>query len=193
MYYVDGTVNPSGRTAAAAITGNMELCARTPDHCSTLQTELVAIQLILEHVQHRQEATMVVHMDSRAGLQVLQQPQPSDNESLVPNWYATAIDYQPLDASQQRSRADGVLLQLLHQGGASRGRSVTTTGSTAATHSCTTSCPAPRSLPSDQHSQHPISLTAMACSPAARLELPFLSITPLNVMLRVLRAAPPPR
>ncbi|MPC47596.1 hypothetical protein E2C01_041346 [Portunus trituberculatus] len=82
--YGEGYQARSGRTGAAAITGSTKLCVRTPDHCSTLQTELLAIQLALEHAQHYQEATMVLlHTDSRAGLQVLQQPQPSDNVGLV--------------------------------------------------------------------------------------------------------------
>ncbi|KAK8372372.1 hypothetical protein O3P69_018902 [Scylla paramamosain] len=73
----------SGRTGAAAITRGTEVCERTPDHCSTLQTELVAIQLALEHAQHRRERTVVLHTDSRTGLQALQQPYPSDNVGLV--------------------------------------------------------------------------------------------------------------
>ena len=52
-YYTDGSVDPdNGRTGAAAITTGTELLASTPDHCSTLQTELVAIQLVFEHAQH---------------------------------------------------------------------------------------------------------------------------------------------
>ncbi|MPC21579.1 hypothetical protein E2C01_014567 [Portunus trituberculatus] len=42
--------------------------ARTPGLCSTLQTELVAIQLALEQFHHRQEATVMLHTDSRTGL-----------------------------------------------------------------------------------------------------------------------------
>ena len=71
-YYTDGSVDPaSGRTGADALTGSTELCAKTSDHCCTLQTELVAIQLALEHSQHRHQATVVLHTDSRAMLQVL--------------------------------------------------------------------------------------------------------------------------
>ncbi|KAK8399322.1 hypothetical protein O3P69_003441 [Scylla paramamosain] len=47
------------------------------------QTELVAILLALEHAQHRRERTVVLHTDSRTGLQALQQPYPSDNVGLV--------------------------------------------------------------------------------------------------------------
>ncbi|KAK8376776.1 hypothetical protein O3P69_009998 [Scylla paramamosain] len=84
VYYTDGSADPdSGRTGAAAITRGAEVCERTPDHCSTLQTELVAILLALEHAQHRRERTVVLHTDSRTGLQALQQPYPSDNVGLV--------------------------------------------------------------------------------------------------------------
>ncbi|KAK8375138.1 hypothetical protein O3P69_015649 [Scylla paramamosain] len=70
VYYTDGSADPdSGRTGAAAITRGAEVCERTPDHCSTLQTELVAILLALEHAQHRRERTVVLHTDSRTGLQ----------------------------------------------------------------------------------------------------------------------------
>ncbi|KAK3889215.1 hypothetical protein Pcinc_006786 [Petrolisthes cinctipes] len=84
VYYTDGSVDPdSGRTGAAAITRGTELCERTSNHCSTLQTELVAIQLALEHAHHRQEHTVMLHTDSRAGLQALQQPHPKDNVGLI--------------------------------------------------------------------------------------------------------------
>ena len=105
-YFTDGSVDPdSGRTGAAAITGGSELAVRTPDHCSTLQTELVAIQLALEHAHHRQEATVVLHTDSRSGLQALQQPQPSDNVGLV-----TAIlgSLQSLAAQGRRVRLNWI-------------------------------------------------------------------------------------
>ncbi|XP_076032418.1 uncharacterized protein LOC143020145 [Oratosquilla oratoria] len=102
IYYTDGSVDPeSGRTGAAAITAGTELLERTPDYCSTLQTELVAIHLALEHAQNRQEATVVLHTDSRTAWQVLQQPYPSDNVGLV-----TAIlgSLQSLAAQGRRVR-----------------------------------------------------------------------------------------
>ncbi|MPC48852.1 hypothetical protein E2C01_042637 [Portunus trituberculatus] len=80
IYYSDNKVNPhSGRTGTAAITDGTKLCARTPDYHSTLQTELVAIQLALEHTQHCQVATVVLHTDSRTRLKL----QPSDNAGCV--------------------------------------------------------------------------------------------------------------
>ncbi|XP_050708035.1 uncharacterized protein LOC126993210 [Eriocheir sinensis] len=106
IYYTDGSVDPdSGRTGAAAITGGTELGMRTPDHCSTLQTELVAIQLALEHAHHRQEATVVLHTDSKSGLRALQQPQPKDDVGLV-----TAIlgSLQSLAAQGRRVRLNWI-------------------------------------------------------------------------------------
>ncbi|KAK8407615.1 hypothetical protein O3P69_002277 [Scylla paramamosain] len=102
VYYTDGSADPdSGRTGAAAITRGAEVCERTPNHCSTLQTELVAIQLALEHAQHRRERTVVLHTNSRTGLQALQQPYPSNNVGLV-----TAIlgSLQSLAAQGRRVR-----------------------------------------------------------------------------------------
>ncbi|XP_063885546.1 uncharacterized protein LOC135113854 [Scylla paramamosain] len=72
-----------GRTGAAAITRGAEVCERTPDHCSTLQTELVAIHLALEYAQHRPERSVVFHIDSITVLQALEQPYSSDNVGLV--------------------------------------------------------------------------------------------------------------
>lgn len=106
VYYTDGSVDPdSGRTGAAAITSGTELSERTSDHCSTLQTELVAIQLALEHAQHRREATVVLHTDSRTGLQTLQQQHPTDNVALV-----TAIlgSLQSLAAQGRRVRLNWI-------------------------------------------------------------------------------------
>ena len=285
-YFTDGSVDPdSGRTGAAAITGSTELAVRTPDHCSTLQTELVAIQLALEHAHHRQEATVVLHTDSRSGLQALQQPQPSDNVGLVtailgslqslaaqgrrvrlnwipshvgvrgneaadaaakraaagprvtrpvpPSlrqvkararraamqttrqthrqlearkrqaaWYAAATDYQPLDASQQRPRADGVLLQRVRLGFCTREELYDGFEGRECEH-----C--------GRHSRRPLLHYLLSCPATAALRAPppppaqpaaggllggrearaahLVRHTPLEVMLRVLRAASPPR
>lgn len=106
IYYTDGSVDPdSGRTGAAAITGGTELGVRTPDHCSTLQTELVAIQLALEHAHHRQEATVVLHTDSKSGLRALQQPQPKDDVGLVT---ANLGSLQSLAAQGRRVRLNWI-------------------------------------------------------------------------------------
>ena len=84
IYYTDGSVDPvRGTTGAAVAFGGEVLSWRLPDHCSTLQTELAAIRHALEHAQAREEETVVVHTDSRAALEVLQQVQPADNVFLT--------------------------------------------------------------------------------------------------------------
>lgn len=66
------------------VKGGELLSWRTPDHCSTLQTEPVAIQRALEHARHRQEEVVVIHTDSKSTFQVLQQPEPpEDNVGLT--------------------------------------------------------------------------------------------------------------
>ncbi|XP_045132191.1 uncharacterized protein LOC123516654 [Portunus trituberculatus] len=285
-YYTDGSVDPdSGRTGAAAITGGTELGVRTPDHCSTLQTELVAIQLALEHAHHRQEPTVVLHTDSKSGLQALQQPQPSDNVGLVtailgslqslaaqgrqvrlnwipshvgvrgneaadaaakraaessrltrpvpPSlrqvkararraaiettrqthrqleprkrqaaWYATATDYQPLDASLQRPRADGVLLQCVRLGFCTKeelydgfeGQECEHCGrqSRRPLLHYLLSCPATAAL----RPPPPLPIQPVAGGLLSRREARaahFIRHTPREAMLQVLRAARPPR
>lgn len=85
VYYTDGSVDPtSGRSGAAFVTGGVERMWRTPDHCSTLQTELVAILHALQHALSRHETTMVILCDSQTALQALQQQlQPRDNVRLT--------------------------------------------------------------------------------------------------------------
>ncbi|KAG0725731.1 putative RNA-directed DNA polymerase from transposon BS [Chionoecetes opilio] len=57
---------------------------RTPDHCSTLQKELVAIERVLQHALGRQEDIVGIHTDSMSALQVLPQPRtPMDNVQLT--------------------------------------------------------------------------------------------------------------
>ena len=102
VYFTDGSVDPEGgTTGAAAVTGGTQLLWRTSDHCSSLQTELVAILHALEHAQYRPEATVVVHTDSLAALQVLQQPHPSDNVRLVTSILGSL---QSLAAQGRRAR-----------------------------------------------------------------------------------------
>ena len=73
IYFTDGSVDPdSGRSGAAFVTSGLTRAWRTSDHCSTLQTELVAILHALQHALLRREATVVIHTDSRSGLQALQ-------------------------------------------------------------------------------------------------------------------------
>ena len=84
VYFTDGSVDPEhGTSGAAAVTGGTQLSWRTSDHCSSLQTELVAILHALEHAHRRPGATVVIYTDSLAALEVLQQPHHSDNVRLV--------------------------------------------------------------------------------------------------------------
>ena len=77
VYYTDGSVNlEGGRTGAAFVTDGLEWACRTSDYCSSLQAELVAILHALQHALHRPEETVVIHSDSRAGLQALQHTHP---------------------------------------------------------------------------------------------------------------------
>ncbi|XP_050706570.1 uncharacterized protein LOC126991941 [Eriocheir sinensis] len=83
VYYTDGSVDPdNGRTGAVFVTGGRQRAWRTSDHCSSIQRKLVAILHALEHAQHRQEDTVVLHTDSRGALQALQ-GHPKDNVGLI--------------------------------------------------------------------------------------------------------------
>ena len=84
VYYTDGSVNPeSGTTGAAVVTEGRQMSWRTPGHCSTLQTELVAILHALEHAQSRQETTVIIFTDSLAALRALRQTVIRDNVRLI--------------------------------------------------------------------------------------------------------------
>ncbi|KAG0721984.1 hypothetical protein GWK47_045319 [Chionoecetes opilio] len=69
--FTDGSVDPdSGRTGAAFVTtGGTELSWRTLKNCSTLPTELVAIQHALEHAPHHGRQLCNTHrlLDGAAG------------------------------------------------------------------------------------------------------------------------------
>lgn len=96
VYHTNGSVDPErGTTGAAMVT-----LGETPDHCSTLQTELVIIKNALEHVLQRREKTVVLHTDSRSFLQVPQQWRPQvDNVRLI----TTILDLTQIVAAQGRS------------------------------------------------------------------------------------------
>ena len=99
VYYTDGSVDPArGKTGAAVVTEGEVMTWRTPDHCSTLQTELVAIQHALEHAKHHGEGAVIIHTDSKSALQVLQQPRPIDNVRL----FTTIIVHAQSLAAQGR-------------------------------------------------------------------------------------------
>ena len=285
VYFNDGSVDPeSGTTGAAAITGGTQLSWKTSDHGFSLQTELVAIPHALEHAQRCPEAMVVVHTDSRAALQVLQQPHPSDNvwlitfildslQSLVAQerrarlhwipshvgirgnkvvdetakraaagpiitrhvppsrrqvkararrtapqrihqrhreleaskrqaaWYAAATDYHPLDAAQQQSREDSVLLQRVRLGYCTR-------------EQLSEDCEGQECAHCARHSRLPLvhyllscpvtgrlrPVPAAAAQPAGEVLLSSREVkaallvrhTPRDLLLGVLRAASPP-
>ncbi|KAG0711430.1 hypothetical protein GWK47_002290 [Chionoecetes opilio] len=84
VYFTDGSVDPdSGRTGAAFVTtGGTELSWRTSNNCSTLQTELVAIQ----HASNM-PCTAGGNCGNTHrlldGAAALQQPHPKDNVRLI--------------------------------------------------------------------------------------------------------------
>ena len=83
-YYTDGSVEPqSGRTAAALVCGGEALGWRTSDHCSTLQTELVAILTALQHARHHNDVDITIYTDSMGALQALQRNRLVDNVRLI--------------------------------------------------------------------------------------------------------------
>lgn len=117
-------------------------------------------------------------------------------------WYAAATDYQPLGASQQQPRADGVLLQRVRLGYCTREELYADFQGQECAH-----C--------GRYSSHPLLHYLLACPATAALRPPppapaepadgrlltrrearaahLVRHTPQEVMLRVLRAAPPPR
>lgn len=81
FYYTNGSVDPvRSLTGEVVVTSDGVLSWRTPDHCSDLQSEPVAIQ----HGRHCQKETVTVHSDSRSDSQVLKQPRlPAENVRLT--------------------------------------------------------------------------------------------------------------
>lgn len=73
--YTSGSVTSKrDSTGAAVVVAGQVLSWRTPNYCSTLQTELVTIKQALEHARHCQERVVVIHTDCCSALQVLQWP-----------------------------------------------------------------------------------------------------------------------
>ncbi|XP_076049326.1 uncharacterized protein LOC143030002 [Oratosquilla oratoria] len=84
VYFTDGSVDRSrGTTGAAVVTEGQAFSRRTSDHCSTFQTEMVAIQHALRHATDLHEETVIIHTDSRAALQALQQTRPTQDIALI--------------------------------------------------------------------------------------------------------------
>lgn len=84
MYFADGSVNRErGRARAAVVSEPMTLGWRLSNHCSTLQTELVASSAALIHARQQNNAEITVYTDSMSALQVLKQSTHCDNVRLV--------------------------------------------------------------------------------------------------------------
>lgn len=67
VYYMDGSVDTlRGMMSMMVVTSSKVLSWRIPNHCSTLQMELVVIQHTVKHAQHCQEETVGVHSNSRS-------------------------------------------------------------------------------------------------------------------------------
>lgn len=70
-YYTDGTVDPdTGRIGAAFVYNGEEHLWRLSDQCSSLQTELAAVQQATSHATRQTNATTTVHEDSKAAIEV---------------------------------------------------------------------------------------------------------------------------
>ncbi|XP_069181114.1 uncharacterized protein [Procambarus clarkii] len=85
-YFTDGSVDQQGQETGAAVkAGNSANSWRLSNGCSTLQTEMLAIQKALEHAlaQHRQH--VIIHTDSRTAIETLQQEHICDNIHLITN------------------------------------------------------------------------------------------------------------
>lgn len=84
VYFTDGSVDPDKTTTGSAFTTRQDTVAwRNSDHCSTLQTELVAIQQALEHGMGGNASTIIIHTDSKGAMQSLQRRHHKDNVRLI--------------------------------------------------------------------------------------------------------------
>ena len=83
-YYTDGSVDPSTHTAGAAVySSHFSASWRTANTCSTLQTELLAIQQTLKYSISNGEGPVIIHTDSRSSLQTLQKASITENKLLI--------------------------------------------------------------------------------------------------------------
>ena len=88
MYFTDGSVDPTSRTAGAAFVHEEATgLYRVPNGASTLQTELVAILKALQYAEDR-ENNILIHADSLGAIQAIQH-HPPDNVGLITNILAT--------------------------------------------------------------------------------------------------------
>ena len=74
VYYTDGTVDPETNTAGTAVYSNRFTASwRISNHASTMQTELVGILEALRNSTNEGTENIVIHTDSKAAWQALQQ------------------------------------------------------------------------------------------------------------------------
>ena len=83
IYYTDGSVKNDGRSCAGVVTDDNILMYRLTDNCSSMQSELTAIVLALEDADEREAAQIIIHTDSLAAIQALQQHDPKDNRTII--------------------------------------------------------------------------------------------------------------
>jgi len=82
-YFTDGSVDPLNHTAGAGFAArDATQSMRVTDNASSLQAEAVAIMGALAHASLR-EGHVVIHTDSRAAIDCLQQSSPKDNIYLL--------------------------------------------------------------------------------------------------------------
>ena len=83
-YYTDGTVDPdTGITGAAVYSNKYSAHWRTSNHCSTLQTELVAIKQALVYSVANEQGPVAIHTDSLSSQMALQKPHIRENINLI--------------------------------------------------------------------------------------------------------------
>ena len=74
-FFTDGSVEPnSHKTGAAVYASNYQAAWRISDNCSTLQTELMAIQQALTFSLENEQGPVVIHTDSLSATQALKKP-----------------------------------------------------------------------------------------------------------------------
>ena len=84
VVYTDGTVDPETQTAGAAVySSNFSACWRTSNSASTMQTELIAISEALKYTVSNEIRPVVIHCDSKAAIQALQQSKIKENKNLI--------------------------------------------------------------------------------------------------------------
>ncbi|KAK8385117.1 hypothetical protein O3P69_012125 [Scylla paramamosain] len=99
-FFTDGSVDMrNGKAAAAFVSNTGATRYRLQDGASILQAELVAIEGALL----RGHTPAVIHTDSLAALQTLQQKQVRDNVGLVTSIWVTAQEMERREASQSAS------------------------------------------------------------------------------------------